>query len=349
MEFKSTDTWVTTNTFDVNNYDDVESLMTLKIQKKVSISVIIPTLEEEKTIGNILNILIQQLVKKISLLDEIIVIDGGSKDQTINICESFGDNIRFLHENRILKQHKTSKGKGNQLWKGLFSTKCDIVVYMDSDLKNFSEQYVLGLLGPLLSTDHIKYVKGFYDRKYSLQTAKKTNDGGRVTEICARPLINLLYPALAGFIQPLSGEYSGYTSVLKNISFNSGYGVEMKILIEIMEKYGVNTMGQVNLISKEHDHQPLNALTKMSFSILKTMLQGKVDNESFSKGLMIKNIDSTCSDNMKIRSDEHMHCNNSGFQMKNEYFKCTEMNDMDLPPINELQGSDVQENCHVYV
>jgi glucosyl-3-phosphoglycerate synthase len=345
MEFKSTDTWVCANTFDVNNYNDYQHLLNIKKEKNVSISVIIPTLEEEKTIGNILNVLIQTLKIKISLLDEIIVIDGGSKDETIRICESFGDNIRLLHEKHILNARKTSKGKGNQLWKGLYSTKCDIVVYMDSDLKNFNEKYVIGLLGPLLTTKHIKYVKGFYDRKYSLHSTNKTNDGGRVTEICARPLINLLYPTLSGFIQPLSGEYSGYTSVLKNISFNSGYGVEMKILIEIMEKYGVHTMGQVNLISKEHDHQPLNALTKMSYSILKTMLQGKVTDNSFSTGLMIKNVENICIENMKIRSDEHTHCNDSGLKMTNDYFKYTELNDVDLPPINELQETYIEEQC----
>ena len=347
MEFISADSWVSTNTFDVEDFEDYQDLLDKKIKKNVSISVIIPTLEEEKTIGNILNVLIQRLKLKISLLDEIIVIDGGSKDGTIKICESFGDNIRFLHEKDILNGVKTSKGKGNQLWKGLYSTKCDIVVYIDSDLKNFNEKYVIGLLGPLLTTEDIKYVKGFYDRKYSLQTTKKTNDGGRVTEICARPLINLLYPDLSGFIQPLSGEYSGYTSVLKNISFNSGYGVEMKILIEIMEKYGVESMGQVNLISKEHDHQPLNALTKMSFSILKTMLRGKV-NDNFSRGLMIKNIENTCTENMKIRSDEHTHCNNSGLQMTNDYFKYTEMNDMDLPPVNQVSINNDEESCSAY-
>ncbi len=340
MELNNVDAWINNNTFDVSTYNDYELLYRLKSQKKLTISVIIPTLEEEKTIGNILNVLVIKLMNEIPLIDEIIVIDGGSKDNTINICSEYNDKIRLIQEEEVLTSFKSKKGKGNQLWKGLFCTNCDIVIYMDSDLKNFDERFAIGIIGPLLHTNNVKFVKGYYERKYTQSSTAPTNEGGRVTEICARPLINLLYPSLSGFIQPLGGEYGGFTNILKNIEFSTGYGVEMKILMEIVDKHGLECMGQVNLYSKEHDHQPLNALTKMSSTIIKTVLNHKLSLNIQSKHLLIKNSKSPVGENTKIRSEEHVHCNNHGTSMSNEYFKYIEIDDLDLPPINEIQRMD---------
>ena len=248
MDVNSIDDWVSSNTFATidekyieNSYDILRSL---KKSKNLTIGIVIPTLEEENTIGNILDILIQ-LKKHTQLLDDIMVIDGGSNDNTLNICYSYADDIRLIHEKNVLTKYDSHKGKGNQLWKGLYSCNTDIIIYMDSDLKLFNEMLVVRLIEPLLSTEHIKFVKGYYGMNPS--------SDGRVTEICARPLINLLYPELAGFIQPLSGEYAGFANILEKITYSSGYGVEMKILIEIYEKFGINCMGQVNLLKKEHN------------------------------------------------------------------------------------------------
>ena len=101
-------------------------------------------------------------------------------------------------------------------------------------------------------------------------------------------------------------------------------------------------MGQVNLISKEHDHQPLNALTKMSFTIMKTMLHNKLINNDLQNKLIIKNNNNGNYENMKIRSEEHLHCNSEGSTMNNEYFKFTEINDMDLIPIAKIKESEEQ-------
>ena len=335
MDTKSLDTWIHQNTFDSLDYTDHCILVQQKFERCVTVSVIMPTLEEENTVGTILDILIKQLMWDVKLLDEIIVIDGGSKDKTIEICESFLPHIRLLHEKDILTSATTAKGKGNQLWKALFCTNCDIVIYIDSDLKNFTTNYVTGILGPLLFREDVKFIKGFYERKMNANNAK-TNEGGRVTEICARPLINLFYPMLSGFVQPLSGEYGGYTDILKNVSFNSSYGVEMKLLIEICNSYGLECMGQVNLYEKEHDHQPLNALTKMSFTIMKTMLKSCVAEIPSDNRLLIKNCKVVKTEHTKIRSEEHVHCNNSGDDMDNNYFKCSRVEDVDLLPINVI-------------
>ena len=175
-----------------------------------------------------------------------------------------------------------------------------------------------------------------HDRKL-LTSNSKNSDGGRVTEICARPLINLLYPDLAGFIQPLSGEYGGYTNILKNVKYSSGYGVEMKLLIEILNLYGIDCMGQVNLYSKEHDHQPLNALTKMGYTIMKTMLKDHLKIHNTNDTLLIKNVEPNKKDeNIKIRSEEHEHCNAGGRVMNNNHFKYIQSNDIELDSINSI-------------
>lgn len=324
--------WISNNTFEASDYSDYKELYKIKTSKQLLISVIIPTLEEEKTIGNILHILSTKLMHQIPLIDEIIVIDGGSKDSTIEICNSFSPSIRLIHEKDVLTDFKSERGKGNQLWKGLYSTKADIIIYMDSDLKNFDERFAIGILGPLLKTDNIKFVKGFYERKLS-STSKTSNSGGRVTELCARPLLNMMYPELSGFIQPLGGEYGGYTNILRNIHYSSGYGVEVKLLIEIYEKYGINCMGQVNMYSKEHDHQPLNALTKMSFTIIKTIMTSKYNILLNDSKLLIKNMTNT-DFNIKKRSDEHTQCNDNGEIIGNDYFKLCSINEIILPPLN---------------
>lgn len=342
------DKWLNNNSFDVSDFSNYTELYLLKIKKKLTISVIIPTLEEEKTIGNILNILISKLILEVPLIDEIMVVDGGSNDATISICEGFSEHVKLVHEKNILPNADTSKGKGNQLWKGLYICNSDIVVYMDSDLKNFNERFVIGIIGPLLKTD-IKFIKGFYERKLS-SSQTVTNNGGRVTELCARPLLNMVYPELSGFIQPLGGEYGGYTNVLKKIHYSSGYGVEVKLLIEIFNNFGLDVMGQVNLYSKEHDHQPLNALSKMSYTIMKTILNSKFyDLNLNNNSLLIKNITNNDNTNIKIRSEEHIQCNSTGRDMCNNYFKYCEINEKVLIPIEFINNSNNDNKYNLYL
>jgi glucosyl-3-phosphoglycerate synthase len=305
----STNEWLKYNTYSCLDYDNLFDLYCSK--NKRTISLVMPALNEESTVGHIIETIFLNLNKDFQLLDEFILIDGGSTDQTINIVEGLAKKhslLKVVHEKDILSYVKSKKGKGNQLWKGLYCSKSDIVLYCDSDLKNFDVRMIYGMIGPLLK-ENIKFVKGFYERPLVInENVKKSNEGGRVTELCARPMLNLFYPELAGFIQPLGGEYGGYRDVLENVHYMTGYGVEVNILIELYEKYGLDIMGQVDLLKREHRHQNTNALTKMSFIIMNTILKRHID-KPLNAHLLMKNFTQDSDENFKnnVIGDEVIH------------------------------------------
>lgn len=301
--------WLKFNTYSCLDYENLYDLHCSK-QKK-TISLVMPTLNEESTVGQIIETIFSKLNENYQLIDELILIDGGSSDKTIEIVENLTQKyslLKLVHEKDILFYMKSKKGKGNQLWKGLYCSKGDIVLYCDSDLKNFDIRMIYGMIGPLLKQD-IKFLKGFYERPLVInENVKKSNEGGRVTELCARPMLNLLYPELAGFIQPLGGEYGGYRDILENVHYMTGYGVEVNILIEICEKYGLDVMGQVDLLKREHRHQNTNALSKMSFIIMNTILSKHIKT-SMNANLLMKNFTQHNDENFKnnVTSDEIIH------------------------------------------
>ena len=290
MSSKKLENWITSNTYHVNDFRDLEKLKQLKEKRGVSVAVVIPTLNEEETIGSILSCLINTLIIENEIIDELVVIDGNSSDRTEEVCRAYSDRVRFCVASEILTDIANYKGKGIQLWKGLYVTKSDIVLYTDSDIKNFDERFIVGLLGPLLENEKVKFVKGFYKRPFIASSSVRTNEGGRVTELCARPMLNLLYPELGGFIQPLAGEYGGFRSVLESVCYTCGYGVEVQTLTEIYEKFGLEAMAQTNLIEREHRHQQLHALSKMSFAIMQTILRKHLDAPDLSKKIMVANV-----------------------------------------------------------
>ncbi len=225
----------------------------------------------------------------------------------------------------------------------MYVTKSDIIIYVDSDIKNFDERFVVGILGPLLYNDQIKFVKGFYKRPYIGSEGSVTNEGGRVTELCARPLLNILYPELSGFIQPLGGEYGGYRDILENVKYTSGYGVEVQTLIEIYEKFGLDSIAQCNLIERQHRHQPINSLSKMSSAILQTILRRHLDSNILNSGIFIKNLIKQNNKFIKSRSEEQLHCNCSGENLDNDNFKFAFINETELPNMSEVKKLDFNE------
>ena len=331
--------WLETNTFQLDQFRNLENLARLKAEKGYSVAVVIPTLEEEETVGNVLECLITKLIKQNNIVDEMIVIDGGSKDKTKDICATYNDNVTFYEQSKILSNVCNFNGKGEALWKSLYVTKSDIIIYIDSDIKNFDERFVTGILGPILINDSIKFVKGYYKRPYIASEGMKSNEGGRVTELCARPLLNILYPDLSGFIQPLGGEYGGFRSVLENIEYTSGYGVEVQSLIEILEKFGLDCIAQSNLIERVHRHQPINSLSKMSSAIMQTILRRHIEGDKINSSILIKNLMKENSSFVKSRSAELTHCNCAGESITDDNFKYVEIKENILPCMSNIRSN----------
>ena len=212
-----------------------------------------------------------ELMTRYPLVDEIVVIDSGSTDNTVEIAKSFGADV--YDANEILPHLEKFKGKGENLWKALYITKGDIIVYIDADIKNIHHRFGYGLIGPLLLYDQIKYAKAFYDRPISIGKNKiRPTGGGRVTELVIRPLFSLFFPELTQILQPLSGEYAGYREVLEKLPFPIGYGVETSMILDIYEKWGLDVIAQVDLDRRIHRNQDTKALGRMSFAILKTFI-----------------------------------------------------------------------------
>ncbi len=265
------DRWFAENTYHSKEFLLISDLIKKKEEQNLKISVALPTLNEEKTIGAVLEICVRELMEKHSLIDEIILMDSNSSDKTREIAKSFNIPV-YIHQD-VLPSSGARNGKGEALWKSLYVTSGDIVLWTDTDINNYHPRFILGLLGPLLARKAIGLVKGFYRRPLKTKTGGlEKGKGGRVTELSARPLFNLFYPELTGIIQPLAGEYGGRREILENLTFTSGYGVETCILIETVKKFGLPCIAQVDLIERIHNNQPLADLSKMSFAILQTVI-----------------------------------------------------------------------------
>jgi len=263
--------WLEKNTFHYSEFSDLHQLVEEKQKKNLKISLCLPTLNEEKTIAKEIIILKSELMTRYPLVDELIVIDSGSTDKTLDIADSFGADVYIANE--ILPDLEQFKGKGENLWKALYITKGDIIVYIDADIKNIHHRFAYGLIGPLLLGDQIKYTKAFYDRPIAIGKNKiRPTGGGRVTELVIRPLFSLFFPELTQIIQPLSGEYAGFREIFENIPFPIGYGVETSMILDIYDKWGLDVIAQVDLDRRIHRNQDTKALGRMAFAILKTFI-----------------------------------------------------------------------------
>jgi glucosyl-3-phosphoglycerate synthase len=266
--------WIEKNTFHYSEFSDLSRLVDEKQRKNLKISLCLPTLNEEKTIAKEILIMKSELMTRYPILDEIVVVDSGSTDNTRKIARGYGADVYKATE--ILPDLAKFIGKGENLWKALFVTQGDIIIYLDADIKNIHHRFAYGLLGPLILFDNIKYVKAFYDRPISIGKSKiRPTGGGRVTELVIRPLFSLFFPELTQILQPLSGEYAGYRELFENIPFPIGYGVETSMILDIYEKWGLDVFAQVDLDRRIHRNQDTRALGRMSFAILQTFIKRK--------------------------------------------------------------------------
>jgi glycosyltransferase involved in cell wall biosynthesis len=265
------DKWFAESTFHADEFSDLKHLMDLKEKQSLTISLALPALNEEKTVGKVITTIKKALMDDLPLLDEIVLIDSNSTDRTREIAKELGIPVH-IHQ-QILPEMGARSGKGEALWKSLLVTKGDIIAWVDTDIVNIHPRFVYGIIGPLLLNENFQFIKGFYRRPLKVGGKIQAGGGGRVTELTARPLLNLFYPELSGVVQPLSGEYAGRRESLEKAIFFSGYGVETGLLIDIFEGYGLRSIAQVDLLERIHHNQELEALGKMSFAIIQTVLR----------------------------------------------------------------------------
>jgi len=264
------DKWFAENTYQADEFSDLRRLVGLKRDQGVTISLALPALNEEETVGRVIRILRNALQRRLPLIDEIVLIDSNSTDRTRQIARRLGVPV-YVHQ-ELLPDLGARLGKGEALWKSLFVTRGDLVVWIDTDIVNIHPRFVYGVLGPLLNDRRVQFVKGFYRRPLRVGDRMQAGGGGRVTELTARPLLNLFYPELSGVIQPLAGEYAGRRTALEQMPFFSGYGIETGLLIETFERFGLSAIAQVDLLERIHHNQPLDALSKMSFAIIQAVI-----------------------------------------------------------------------------
>jgi glucosyl-3-phosphoglycerate synthase len=237
----------------------------LAAKKNTTVSVVLPALNEEETVGEIVSAIRDALMSgPVPLVDELVVIDSASSDRTAEVAAAAG--ARVVQRDAVLPRIPAVPGKGEVLWRSLMVTSGDIVCFVDADLREFSTDFVSGIVGPLLTDPEVQFVKAMYDRPLG----GAPGQGGRVTELVARPLLNLHWPQLAGFVQPLGGEYAARRSLLEQLPFPVGYGVELGLLVDALNLVGLDALAQVDVGTRRHRHQDGQALGRMAATIYRT-------------------------------------------------------------------------------
>jgi len=253
--------WLARRTYPADAFP-LDRLLTAK--GETTVSVVLPAREVADTIGPT----VAQLVplRDAGLLDELLVIDAASADGTAAIAQQAGATV--VQESEILAEHGPACGKGDALWRAVHATRGDVVAFVDADSADFDPRFVLGLLGPLLTDPEVAFVKGAYRRPLTVGAETVPEGGGRVTELLARPFLNLHVPKLAGIVQPLAGEMAGRRALLERLPFPVGYGVEIALLIDALRHAGLDALAQVDLGTRRNAHQSLHALSAMAYAVL---------------------------------------------------------------------------------
>ena len=237
-------------------------------EKRETVTAVLPTREVADTIGRI----VAELQALDPLVDQILVIDAGSKDGTADIARGLGAEVH--DESDLLPEFGQALGKGDAMWRALSVARGDLIVYLDSDTREFSGHFATGMLGPLVTGEPVDFVKGTFERPFTTETGeRRPRDGGRVTELTARPLLSAFYPELAEFGQPLAGEVAGRRTVFEAIPFATGYAVEMEMLLDARDAVGAERMAQVDLDQRLNFHQPLQNLGPMAYAVLRVVLE----------------------------------------------------------------------------
>jgi glucosyl-3-phosphoglycerate synthase len=233
---------------------------------RTRISLCLPARDEAATVGPIVERVRAALVDAVPLLDEILVLDDGSRDDTAAVAAAAGATV--VRAADVQPEHASGPGKGQALWRSLHAAAGDVVVWCDADLLDFDPRFVVGLVGPLVAHPELVFTKGCYER-----LTGTPEGGGRVTELTARPALALLHPALVDFQQPLAGEFAGRRAALEQVPFVDGYGVDLALLIDLVAAFGIERVAQVDLGTRRHRNRPLHELGPQALEVLHVALE----------------------------------------------------------------------------
>jgi glucosyl-3-phosphoglycerate synthase len=229
------------------------------------VSVCIPARDEAATIGDVVAKVRRFLVDRLQLVDEVLVVDDHSRDDTAKAAADAG--ARVIDATDVLADVAGGPGKGEALWRSLYASIGDIVIWCDADITDFGTRFVSGLLGPLLTCPDVAFTKGYYERPRT-----GAQGGGRTTELMARPALATLFPRLSTVVQPLAGEFGGRRSLLERLPFVRGYGVDIGLLIDVAAAVGTDAIVQVDLGTRRHRHHDLDQLGPQALGVLQTVL-----------------------------------------------------------------------------
>lgn len=248
----------------------IDRLLAAKAGTRVA--VVLPALDEQATVGAIVTAIRTSLVDDPAarLVDDLVVLDSGSTDATAAVAAAAG--ARVVARDTVFPRIPAVPGKGEAMWRAVAATDADVLVFIDADLRSFTASYVTGLLGPILTDPGVSLVKAMYERPLVDGEHVVAAGGGRVTELVARPLLNLHWPSLAGIAQPLGGEYAARRDLLERLPFPCGYGVEFALLVDTLATAGLDAIAQVDLGVRIHRHHDERRLGLMAGEIWQTAL-----------------------------------------------------------------------------
>lgn len=263
--------WAASRTWRYDGDCDAAVSRVLAHRGSASISVVVPALDEERTVEGVVAPLVA--LRRKGLVDEVVLVDGGSRDRTAELARDVGADVLHLGDLLPLDPHP---GKGGALWASLAATSGDVLVYLDADVAPFDPGWVPALLEPLLTTPQVQLVKGCYERPVGAPGEPQSGRGGRVTELMAKPLLSLFWPELAEVRQPLAGETAARRSLLESVPFATGYGVEIGLLLDTWERFGLTGVAQVDLGERWHAPQSDDALARMSATVLHAAMRRRI-------------------------------------------------------------------------
>lgn len=264
--------WFRHRSYEYGQFSDLSALSRRKAELGLTVSAVLPCRNVADTVGAIIDeihAINESVSPGVPLIDQVLVVDADSPDGTAEVAARHGAEV--YSENELMSRYGGAHGKGDAMWRSLSVARGDLVMYVDADTRDFRPQLVYGILGPILEVPEVRYVKAAYRRPFKSHETLEEDGGGRVTELSAKPLFNLFYPELAGFVQPLAGEFVADKELFCSIPFLTGYAVETGIMIDVLKSVGLGAMAQVDLGTRQNRHQPLRDLSRMSYAVVRAV------------------------------------------------------------------------------